>query len=135
MSARSGRHPRWPDRIVLLLLLVPATAIVAAGLYALAARFVIHGPVRDHSLHRSVSLAAGSAALLGSDPSDRCVPHGPRRWHCDVWDSGGSGTVRYAVRVQPDGSCWDARLDSSPGEPMPETVSGCVHRWQWAIFR
>ncbi len=127
------RHPLWPGRIVLLLLLIPATVIVLAGLYALAARFVLHGKVTDHSLHRSVGLATGSSVLLGGDP-DACTPSRAGQWRCEVWDSGGSGTVVYAVRVRPDSSCWDARLDSPTGEPMPRTVGGCVHRWQWTVF-
>lgn len=129
----SGRFQLWPP--VLLIVVGIAAVIVLFFAYAALARWVLHGPVHGASLQRSVELAAGSSVLLES------TRRGCRRlpatgaWRCSVSDAGGSGDVRYEVRVEPDSSCWSARLLDRGGEgPMPRTVDGCVHRWQWTAF-
>lgn len=117
-----------------------ARGVLGAGLLlascALLARFVLHGPVNGRSLQRAVVLESGSADDSLGDTGARCRPLRLRgEWACLVGDSEGSGSVAYRIVVRPDSSCWDGRAtrDDSEG-PMPQTIRGCVHLWQWTLF-
>ena len=109
-----------------------ATALLLLGAVIGAARFVIHGPVKPSSLAHSVAFETDSAGIqLGYDECER----GPRKWICDVLDSSGSGSARYAVVVD-EGSCWRARRMDRGGYEgvMPRTAEGCVHLIEWSLL-
>lgn len=117
-----------------ILLVVVACVFAGAywfGVYAIAARFVLHGPVTEASLTRSVYDAAPFGLLSLPECDFDTEPTS-----CLVHDDSGGG-VFYDVKVRPDSSCWDATLalnaSSEVSEPPP-TLSGCVRRWQWSIL-
>lgn len=107
-------------------------AIVVAAVCAVLGNFVIHGEVTAHTLQMSVGEAADS---VGS--GDRCRRGSrPGTWRCGVIDHDGSGGVVYRVTVDPGSSCWHGEvvLDQSEGTPLPRTIEGCVHAWQWTLI-
>ena len=109
-------------RKVSALAIVAAVALAAVGV---AIVMLAHGPVDLGSLTRSVERESGSAAGQLDARSPGCVEDDAGGWQCVVIDSGLSGTASYYVRPS-GGSCWTARLTSTVGEPMPQTISGCV---------
>jgi hypothetical protein len=121
-------------RLVLLILIPVVTALLLAT-YALAARFVLHGPVTANSLHEAVERQSGSAGNIFRMP-ERCRRRrADGTWKCSVSDSSGSGGVDYKVRVRNGSSCFDGRLTADYGEGgVPKRISGCVYRWQWNVF-
>ena len=110
-------------RKLVLLLLVGAFPFAA---YALAARFVLHGPVTARSLVEAVEEESGSAGtILGTAEPCRRL-RAVKTWECSVLESSGSGGVDYEVRV---------RNRSSYGEGgLPTRISGCVYRWRRKPF-
>ena len=128
------------SRLALVRKLLPVVLLLAIGVsafvaYALAARFVLHGPVTSESLYVAVDRDSGSAGgLLGQ--RGRChTTRKPRTWTCSVYDSAGSGGVDYRVNVSADSSCFRGQLTADHGEPgMPRRISGCVRRWQWTLL-
>jgi hypothetical protein len=112
---------RW--RIVIAI----GSALLLLALYVGLNYAVLHGPVDGDSLRQSVGRATDTLAT-----DEPCEPLAEARtWHCEVWDTGQSGTVPYRVRVAPDSSCWRGRrIGSHPVEgPMPDRPSACVYRW------
>ena len=122
---------RW----VVAAIVLPLCAASLFAAYALAARFVLHGPVTAASLHEAVERESGSAGSLvgGADHCRRLRT--ARTWKCSVHDSAGSGGVDYRVRVRSGSSCFDGLLTTEYGEGgMPKRISGCVYRWQWTLL-
>jgi hypothetical protein len=108
-------------------------ALIAFGVYALLARFVLHGPVSPDSLAEAVTRESDSAGSSLDDPG-RCRQASAAIWSCSVLDEQGSGGATYKVTVNADGSCWEATLDQDSSEGgMPGSLDGCVYRWQWAL--
>jgi hypothetical protein len=116
--------------------------IVAAGLVLVGGAvatpvlmvFVLHGPVTDKRLARSVAGEAGRLTMLPCSGRGR-GGESAGRWTCDVWIDEGrfsSSGVSYAVQVRRRSSCWSARL--APGlaaeAHVPARLSDCVRRWQ-----
>jgi hypothetical protein len=103
--------------------------------YALAARFVLHGPVTATSLHAAVERESGSAGAM-LETTDRCRRlEVDRTWECSVYDSSGSGGVGYEVRAREGSACFAGRRTANYGEGgLPKRISGCVYRWQWTVF-
>ncbi|HEV7753047.1 MAG TPA: hypothetical protein VGO71_15985 [Baekduia sp.] len=94
---------------------------------------VIHGPVTDERLAKSVAGSAGRLSMLPCRDVDRGDTDG--RWQCDVWIDEGrfsSGGVDYDVQVRPGSSCWRGRLEPALAAEahVPARLSGCVRRWQ-----
>ena len=119
-------------RVASLLLVVLLVAVLGAGVFAVLARFVLHGEVTPRSLFVSVEDASGSAGLIFKDEG-RCRPWRGREglWRCTVRDAAGSGGATYRVRMRSGSSCWDARLTDDDSEgTMPEMLDGCVYRWE-----
>jgi hypothetical protein len=118
-----------------LIVPLPVLALLAFATYAIAARFVLSGPVTPASLYIAVDRESGSAGGLLGD-RDRCRRvDSLRTWTCSVSDSAGSGGVDYRVKVRSGGSCFDGQLTADYGEGgMPHRISGCVHRWQWSLL-
>lgn len=118
------------ERILLVMLACVVAGAYWFGVYAIAARFVLHGPVTHESVTRSVYDEAPFGWLSLPECDFDSEP-----WSCLVHDDSGGGAFYDVVR-RPDSSCWDATLTanvSSEVEP-PKTFSGCVPLWQWAIF-
>jgi len=126
----TSRPSRSLDRLAPVALATILLVLFGVPAYAVLARFVLHGPVNDASLQRSVALARGS------DPSfpTHCTRTGTRRWRCTTPDDQSSGAVQYDVRGVDGGSCWRATLVSDSSEGAPEHVGGCVHSWQWTLL-
>lgn len=112
---------------------------------------VIHAPVNEISLTRSVAVEAGSAYLRSSE--NFCeVPDGfVNSWECEIVDREGTGIYLYDVLVKTDSSCWQARLlahgrdqagrapvseqraiwlESLGEEPGRDVISGCVNHFE-----
>jgi hypothetical protein len=116
--------------IVVAGVVVVTGAVVAAVLMV----FVLHGPVTDARLGKSVAGEAGRLTLLPCKEGDR-GGETAGRWTCSVWIDEGrfsSGGVSYAVQVQRGSSCWNARLAPALAAEahVPARLSGCVRRWQ-----
>jgi hypothetical protein len=99
--------------------------------------FVLHGPVTDARLAKSVAGKAGRLTLLPCTPRDR-RGETTGRWTCGVWIDEGrftSGGVSYAVQVRRGSSCWSARLAPALAAEahVPARLSGCVRRWQLPV--
>lgn len=125
-------------RTVLRSVVVKTTALALAvlallGAYLLLATFVLHGPVNERSLLRSVSGVADSVG----EPVEPCVPdeRPTTVWSCTVGDREGSGTAQYRVTVSRGSSCWETQLvlDHSEGG-MPRMLSGCVRKLEWSLL-
>ena len=86
-------------------------AIAGFVVYALLARFVVHGPVSASSLAGSVTDASGSAGGGVLDYPGRCrrLP-AAATWRCVVMDGDGSGGAASMVRLRAGSSCWDGAL-------------------------
>lgn len=125
---------RIVSRITRRLGAIVVGVLALLGLYLLLATFVLHGPVNERSLVRSVSGVAGSAAepFRGCDRDD-AQPHA---WTCAVYDKEGSGGGRYRVTVRHESSCWRAVLvrDQFTSEGMPRTLDGCVRKLEWSLL-
>lgn len=122
-------------RILLgLVSLVVVAGVLTVG-YALAARFVVHGPVTPAGLHDAVARESGSASsILGGSPSCRRL-RASRTWSCVVFDASGSGAVEYRVRVRPASSCFDGRITGNFGEGGTQSrIGGCVYRARWKLL-
>jgi hypothetical protein len=120
---------RLPTIVVAGVMLV-AGAVLAGVLMV----FVLHGPVTDARLAKSVADEAGRPTMLPCTRVDR-GPGAAGRWTCSVWIDEGrfsSGGVSYAVLVQRAGSCWSARLTPALAAEahVPARLSGSVRRWQ-----
>ena len=55
----------------------------------------------------------------------RAENEGEGTWLCSRWDSQGSGSVDYRVKVGALG-CWTARRVGYPGEGSHKRLSGCI---------
>jgi hypothetical protein len=122
------------ERVLRLLaagLIAAAIPVLAIVVYALAGRFVLHGPVTGRSLAVNLAQTAGSAAI--DEPHACTRAAAPGTWRCFVVDPGGSGGASYRVAVEPGSSCWSATVTQRAGgdEPLPTHLHACVHRWQW----
>ena len=104
------------DRILATLVVILIGVPVAFTGYAVLAKWVLHGPVTDRSLARSVGLE------VGLTHGDCRRSHRPGMWRCDL-DDGASDSATVYVRVRPRSSCWESR-----------DARSCVHRWQWSLF-
>lgn len=107
--------------IVVVLLMVPA--------YIALASIKISAPAAGERLARSLTDTSSSVGGLLDDDGTCRKTGSSRGWRCEVVDSEGSGGVTYVVKVQQNGSCWDARLtQDNPAAEMERRVSGCVER-------
>lgn len=111
-----------------------ALALTAFAIFAILARFVIHGPVSGSALVDAVERESDSAGQV-LDDDGRCRELRNLIWRCSVTDQEGSGGATYRVRLRSDSSCWDARLAADgPEGGMSETLTGCVYLWQWSLL-
>jgi len=113
---------------LVLALLAVSFAFVA---FALLGRFVLHGPVSQHSLEVSVH----RAAALGMLPEAASCKRAVRVWHCMAYDDSGGGAT-YEVKLRPGSSCWNGRMTQNASYEVdpPRELGGCVRRWQWSIL-
>jgi hypothetical protein len=118
--------PRIVQAGVVLVLAVLACGAVALG-YGVLAHFALSGPVTPAALGKSVARKAG-ASDTGPCAADRRVA---RRWDCGVWEQYGSSGIDYTVVVERGTSCWRARRSPGASSNRPQSMHGCVKRWEW----
>lgn len=147
----SGTSPR--RRALMVIALAGASVVTFFSFIYLGGVYVqiIHAPINENSLTRSVANEAGSAYFRSPDNSCEISVGFINNWDCEIVDRQGTGFYLYAVTVKTGTSCWRARLlahgrDHMGREPVSENraawldafgekpgraaMSGCVNRFE-----
>lgn len=90
-----------PASILVILGLTLVFTLSAFVVYAVLARFVLHGPVTSDSLAEAVTRESDSAGRTLDDPG-RCRRRSATTWSCSVTDQQGSGGAAYRVWAPPE---------------------------------